>query len=61
MGPLGPVVSKLCLVVLTRSDTGALGPVASICTTPANRQTDGQMDGRVDGHQMLGYVMSFAD
>ena len=40
---------------------GPLGPVASICTTPANTQTDGQMDGWTDGRRMLGYVMSFAD
>ena len=43
---------------------GPLGPVALICATPANRQTDGWtdgwtdrgIDGRVDA-VMLGYVM----
>ena len=30
-----------------------LGPVASICATPANRW--------MDGRQMLGYVMNFAN
>ena len=42
-----------------------LGPVASICAAPANRQTDGQkdrrMEGGTDGCRMLGYVMSVAD
>ena len=36
---------------------GSIGPVASICATPASRQ----MDGRMDRCWMLGYVMSFAD
>ena len=44
-------------------DTVTLGPVASICATPASRQTDKRkdewMEGQMDG-QMLGYVMSFA-
>ena len=40
---------------------GPQGPVASICATPANRQTDIQTEGRTDKCWMLGYVMSFAD
>ena len=44
-----------------RSDMGSLGPVASICATPTNRQTDRGMEGRMDSRQMLEYVMSFDD
>ena len=40
---------------------GPLGPVALICATPANGQTNRQTEGWTEGRWMLGYVMNFAD
>ena len=40
---------------------GFLAPVASICAPQDKGQMDRLMERRIDGHWMLGYVMSFAD
>ena len=40
---------------------GPPGPVVSTCAAPAKRLMDGRTQGRLEGRQMLGYVMSFAE